>query len=331
MTPRRRSWSNSSSRRPAVWNKPPPLWARRGSFLKSGACSSLLSSGSHASSASSGPGHASTSLVRRVAASVPSGLAGTLEDLLVVKPDENTSGLQAIKANPSKPSVDAMLTLLDKLRVIEATGVLGVDLSWLNGNYQRALFHQVRKTSVTRLRELAESRRHAALVCFLWQSYRDAVDQTVDMFDKLLTRAHTQAQNELDEQLCHQRQTIQISLTALRSLGKIILDDEISDEELRARLFAVVSREELVACMDNTGEWVTGKRSDLFHGIVRRHGMLRKFSPAWLDALELTQDIEGEQSACLRALQMLKELNATGRRSYRKMRRPTSYRNALNP
>ena len=51
------------------------------------------------------------------------------------------------------------------------------------------------------LRELAEPRRHAALVCFLWQSYRDAVDQAVDMFDKLLIRAHTQAQNELDEQL----------------------------------------------------------------------------------------------------------------------------------
>jgi hypothetical protein len=30
--------------------------------------------------------------------------------------------------------------------------------------------------------------------------------------------------------------------------------------------------------------------------------------------LEFTQDIEGEQSACLRALQTLKELNATGRR-----------------
>jgi hypothetical protein len=55
---------------------------------------------------------------------------------------------QAIKANPSKPSVDAMLTLLDKLKVIEATGVLGVDLSWLNGNYQRALFHHVRKSPV---------------------------------------------------------------------------------------------------------------------------------------------------------------------------------------
>jgi hypothetical protein len=54
-------------------------------------------------------------IFRRVAASVPNGLAGTLEDLLVVKPDETSSGLQAIKANPSKPSVDAMLNLLDKL------------------------------------------------------------------------------------------------------------------------------------------------------------------------------------------------------------------------
>ena len=75
------------------------------------------------------------------------------------------------------------------------------------------------------------------------------------MFDKLLTRASTQAQNELDEQLRRQRQTIQVSLTTLRSLGRIILDDAISDEELRAQLFAVVSREELVACIDKIGEW----------------------------------------------------------------------------
>jgi hypothetical protein len=50
-------------------------------------------------------------IFRRVAASVPNGLVGTLEDLLMVKPDENSSGLQAIKANPSKPSVcDAHFT-----------------------------------------------------------------------------------------------------------------------------------------------------------------------------------------------------------------------------
>ncbi|MGO9062920.1 MAG: DUF4158 domain-containing protein [Candidatus Binataceae bacterium] len=202
-------------------------------------------------------------IFRRVAAEVPNHLAVTLDDLLVVKPEESVSPLQAIKANPSKPSVDAMLTLIRKLKVIEATGVLGIDLSWLNGNYQRALFHQVRKSSVARLRELTEPRRRAALVCFLWQSYRDAVDQAVDMFDKLLIRAQTQAQNELDEQLSRQRQTIQVSLAALRSLSRVILDDSIPDGELRTLLFAAVPRTELASCAAEIGEWVTGKRSTL--------------------------------------------------------------------
>src|SRR5512144_1041965 len=50
-----------------------------------------------------------------------------------------------------------------------------VRLSWLNANYQRALFHYVRKCSADRLREVARPRRLAALVCFLRLSYRDAV------------------------------------------------------------------------------------------------------------------------------------------------------------
>jgi hypothetical protein len=50
-------------------------------------------------------------IFKRVAASVPNSLAGRLEDLFVVKRDGNSSGLQAIKANPSKPSVDASVEL----------------------------------------------------------------------------------------------------------------------------------------------------------------------------------------------------------------------------
>ena len=38
-----------------------------------------------------------------------------------------------IKANPAKPSTAALRLLAEKLAVIEATGVLGIDLEWLNG------------------------------------------------------------------------------------------------------------------------------------------------------------------------------------------------------
>src|SRR5262245_29674363 len=118
-------------------------------------------------------------IVTRLAESLPPLVAPALDALLEVKPGEAISGLQAIKANPATPSPGAMQALADKLAAIEATGVLAVDLSWLNANYQRALFHYVRKGSADRLREVVRPRRLAALACFLRQSYRDTVDQVV--------------------------------------------------------------------------------------------------------------------------------------------------------
>jgi TnpA family transposase len=249
-------------------------------------------------------------IVDKLAVSLSPGVVKALDDLLEVKQGEAISGLQAIKANPAKPSATAMQGLADKLAAIEATGVLAVDLSWLNANYQRALFHYVRKCSADRLREVARSRRLAALTCFLRQSYRDAVDQAVDMFDKLLTRTHTRAEHELSDQMRSQRQTIKAALAALRSLGAIILDDTVGNDTLRPRLFAAVPRAELEAQVAELTEWVTGTKSDVFHGLVRRFGHLRQFSPVLLRALEFSPDAGDGDIPCLEALRVLKEMNA---------------------
>ena len=64
-----------------------------------------------------------------------------------------------------------MKRLLARLELIEATGVLGVDVDWVNGNYQRILFHSVRTASADRVRRMAAPRRHLALVCFLHQAW----------------------------------------------------------------------------------------------------------------------------------------------------------------
>jgi hypothetical protein len=158
---------------------------------------------------------ARTHIVTRLARALPGQVARALDGLLEVKGGAAVSGLQRIKANPGQPSPAALRALTDKLAAVEATGVLALDLSWLNGNYQRALSHYVRTCSADRLRAVARPRRLAALACFLRQSYRDAVDQAVDMFDKILTRTSAQAEHELDEQMRGQRQTIKAALAAL--------------------------------------------------------------------------------------------------------------------
>jgi TnpA family transposase len=249
-------------------------------------------------------------IASRLAEGLTPGMVKALDDLLEVKEGEAISGLQTVKANPAKPSPAAMQGLADKLAAIEATGVLAIDLSWLNANYQRALFHFVRKCSADRMREVTRPRRLASLVCFLRQSYRDAVDQAVDMFDKFLTRANTRAEHELDDQIRGQRQTIKAALAALRSLGAIILDDSVGNAALRPRLFAAVPRDTLEAQVAGLDQWVTGTKSDAFHGLVRRFGHLRQFSPVLLRALEFIPDAGDDEIPCLEAIRVLKEMNA---------------------
>ena len=110
-------------------------------------------------------------IAARVAEELPLEVGETLDKLLEVEAGETVSGLQGIKKNPAKPSAVAMRRLAERLTLIEATGVLGMDLEWLNRNYQRALFQYVRNCSAPRLRKLARPRRWTALVCFLRQSY----------------------------------------------------------------------------------------------------------------------------------------------------------------
>src|ERR687892_944383 len=246
-------------------------------------------------------------IYERITAVLPGKLAGVLDELLQVPLGEKASPLQRIKANPRNPSPEAMLVLLQKLQLIETTGILQVDLSWLSGNYQRALFHYVNQCSVDRLREVVQPRRNAALVCFLWQSYRDAVDQAVDMYDKLITWVHTQAEADLDEQLRQQRKTLQSSLASFKSLGTIVLDDTVPDIDLRIRLFDQIPRDELATQMEALDEWITGKKSDAFHGVISRFSYLRQFAPAFLRALDFKPEAEGP-NPCLEALAVIKAL-----------------------
>ena len=53
---------------------------------------------------------------------------------------------------------------------------------------------------------------------------------------------------------------------------------------LRPRLFAAVPRDALAAQVAGLDEWVTGKKSDAFHGLVRRFNHLQQFSPVLLRA-----------------------------------------------
>ena len=75
-----------------------------------------------------------------------------------------------------------MKRLLARLELIEATGVLEVDVGWVNGNYQRILFHGWRlKTDSAEQPDPTQSDRLAELHRWL-----DARSRTIRLADLLI-------------------------------------------------------------------------------------------------------------------------------------------------
>ncbi len=250
----------------------------------------------------------------KVVTETPEAVSQKLAALLELEDEEVISPLQKIKANPRKSSPEAMLALMRKLELIEETGALDVDLCWLNRNYQRALFHRVRKSSAHALKRLAEPHRIASLGCFLHQSYRDAIDQAVDMFDKLMTHVNSRAERDLDEAMRQQKKMFRKSVALSRCVAESLLAPSLSAEEKVARILEQYPEEELQTLVDETAEWVSGKKSHTFHLVVTRFGYLRKFTPTFLRALKFVRASEQSESSCLQALDVLKGLNDSGKR-----------------
>ena len=112
-----------------------------------------------------------------------------------------------------------------------------------------------------------------------------------------------------------QRRSIRKFLGILQTIGEIILNDSIGDNELRDRLFEAIPKEQLAMRMESLSEWVSGNKSALFYGVVGKFGYLRRFSPAFLEALEFMPEFEGAHIPCLDGLHVLKGLNVDNRRS----------------
>ena len=217
---------------------------------------------------------ASQYIFRRITDALEEGFANKLDNLLLVG-DSTQSPLALLKEPPGAPSTPAMKRLTEKLARIEETGVLEIDLSWLNNNYQRSLASYTRKCDAHRLREVEPFHRYGALVCFLRQTFQDTIDFAVDMHYKLINKAEKNAKKTFDEELKQRRRAILSSLSMFQTVGGVLLDKRVENENVRQVIFSQVPPDVLAKQIAELDDWVTGKRSHLFSAFIKQFNYLR--------------------------------------------------------
>ncbi len=109
------------------------------------------------------------------------------------------------------------------------------------------------------------------------------------------------------------RQITHNILGTFKTLGEVLLDESVNDQELRKTMFDHVDRGTLVSQMNAVDIWLSGKYSHPFNLVVQRHSYLRQFAPTFLAHLEFHQE-EGVHSPVIEAIQLLQELDDQNKR-----------------
>jgi TnpA family transposase len=232
---------------------------------------------------------------------------------LLEKPHGKRGSLFAwVKEPPRTASAKAILELVEKLKIVRDIRADQVDLSPLNRNRVRELAQLGRSYFNTALRRFNDEKRRAILICFLQDLHQELTDYIVDMLDVLIARIFTRSEKELNVNQAKNGKTINASMVVMRRAVKVILNKEVPDPDVRRVAFQEVPEARLQAAYDAAENVVRPEDYNHFDYVEKRYPHLREFLPTILEALPFT----GTQAAShvIRAIEVLKELDAAGRR-----------------
>lgn len=217
---------------------------------------------------------------------------------------EGASALQSLREPPGMASPRAFKAEAAKLERIDETGIGDVDLSWIRGSLRKALARRALRSDAHRLRELKAPHRYAALACFLQELRAETIDTLVEMHAKLMTGTYRRAKSELDDQLRTHRRQVLATLQSFRSMARLVLDEGVADEDLRAAILEHTPTERLEAELAHAEEHLSGPKSGVFPFVTQRFSYLRQFAPTLLGTLDLKAEPTGNgrpDSASIRA------------------------------
>lgn len=235
-------------------------------------------------------------------------------DVLLQTDKATYSPLHYLKQPPGNPSPASFLKLTQTLDQIRETGVLDIDMSWINNNFQRSLARYARQCSLYRLRRLKEERRYAVLACFLTQLYQDTFDAALQMHDKLMNKIYNKADKEVDEFMKARRRYIRSSLSHYKKILGVLLDEDIGKENMQEAIFAAVDIQILKAEMETIEEMLGNNYSDSFKRVIIRHSYLRQFAPALIKHITFQADSQDNASGdIIDAVALLERMNDEGK------------------
>ena len=123
----------------------------------------------------------------------------------------------------------------------------------MNPNRRKFLAQVGRRSTSQTLQRMPDRRRYPILVALLHETTLDLVDEIVDLFNRALKKTDSRSRRELEAWRVATAQASNEKVRLFSRLGRLVLDPDIPDEQLRRRIFEeVASRELFAAAVEET-------------------------------------------------------------------------------
>ncbi|MDE1675507.1 hypothetical protein PWJ90_38695 [Nocardia gipuzkoensis] len=222
------------------------------------------------------------------------------------------SRLRWLATGPVEASAAAVRNEVEKLGFVRSLGADTLDLSALPAERRRFLATLGRRLTPQALERRDPARRYPILLTVLAQSGTDVLDEVVALFDQALSGKFSAAENRMREQLADRAKNGEDRQALLDELLVILIDPQIPDEDVGAVIRGEsIGLERLRAAIAQAQPRLPRDHGHLA-ALDTSYSYLRKFTPAVLSAVRFAGGTAATE--LLIAVDMLRELNATGRR-----------------
>jgi len=205
-----------------------------------------------------------------------------------------------------------ILKAIEKLDFMRDHKVSEWNLSATNPNRRKFLAQLGRKSTNQGLQRAVPQKRYPILLTFLQRTYEEVIDELIELFDQCLADCYSRAKGDLKKFHISVAKTTNEKIRMFKTVGQILLDPEISHEELRSQVYSYFPEEQLRLAINECDTLIRPQKDHSYDFFGNRYSYIRVFSPKFLDSLDFKSNQEDD--LLLEAIDILRGLNETGKR-----------------
>jgi TnpA family transposase len=233
-----------------------------------------------------------------------------LDGLLVTDPELGIARLVWLGDGATSASSDAAKAEVAKLAYLEDLGADRLDLSAIPPERLRQLATVARRSTPRGLRQMDPERRHPILLAALAAAHTEIVDETVRVFDMMLSSTDGNARDEVAKRQLDALHANLDRLALLDDILDVVLDPDLDNTEVGGAVRGL-GAQRLANAVRSPQERPPrdGGHLELMEA---RFSHVRSFAPQILGALTFAASVA--PSGILGAVQLLQRMNVEGRR-----------------